>query len=105
MLKLALQMLLSAFKSRQILVAENVALLHQIEVLKCNSTRPALKWRDRAFWDVFSCLWPDWRRSLYIVQPETVVRWHRRGFRFYWRWKSRHHWPNLRVPQDSPPDE
>ena len=35
------------------------------------------------------CLWPYWRSALIIVQPETVVRWHRQGFRLYWRWKSR----------------
>jgi len=42
-----------------------------------------------AFWDVLSGLWPGWRRALFIVQPETVIRWHRRGFRYYWKWKSR----------------
>jgi len=93
MIKLALQALLSTLKSHQTLIAENLALRHQIEVLQRNSTRPALLWRDRAFWDILSCLWPDWRKSLYIVQPETVIRWHRRGFRYYWRWKSRYRWP------------
>ncbi len=33
---------------------------------------------DRTFWDILSCLWPDWRRSLYIVQPETVINWQQR---------------------------
>jgi hypothetical protein len=93
MLKTFLNTLLSLFKSRQTLVLENAALRHQVEVLARNSTRPAIRWRDRAFWDILSCLWPDWRRSLYIVQPDTVIRWHRRGFRFYWRWKSQHRWP------------
>ena len=93
MLILALQMLLIALKSRQELIAENLALRHQIDVLQRNSTRPALKWRDHAFWDVLSCLWPEGRNSLYIVQPETVIRWHHRGFRYYWRWKSRYRWP------------
>ena len=37
-----------------------------------------------------SQFWAGWRESLHIVQPETVVRWHRQGFRYYWRWKSRH---------------
>jgi len=58
-------------------------------MLKRNSGRPRLRWRDRALWDLLSCLWPDWRRSLSIVQPETVIRWHRQGFRYYWRWRSR----------------
>jgi putative transposase len=85
---LILRTLLSAFKSRESLILENAALRHQISVLQRNSTRPALHWRDRAFWDVLSFLGPYWRRSLFSVQPETVVSWHRKGFRFYWRWKS-----------------
>jgi len=67
------------------LLLENAALRHQIEVLKRSGRRPRLRWHDRAFWDLLSCLWPDWRRSLYIAQPETVIRWHRQGFRYYWR--------------------
>ena len=90
---LALQILRSAFKSRESLILENAALRHQISVLQRNCSRPTLRWRDRAFWDVLSCLWPNWRRSLFIVQPRTVVNWHRKGFRFYWRWKSRYRWP------------
>ena len=93
MLNLILQFLLSVFRTRQALILENAALRHQIVVLQRNSGRPNMRWRDRAFWDVLCSIWPDWRKSLYIVQPDTVVRWHRRGFRFYWRWKSRYRWP------------
>ena len=93
MLIIILQALLSALRSREALVLENVALRHQIAVLQRNSTRPALKWRDRAFWDILFCAWPDWRRFLFIVQPETVVRWHRQGFRYYWCRKSRYRCP------------
>jgi len=101
MLNLILRTLLSAFKSRETLILKNAALRHQIEVLKRNCSRPALRWRDRAFWDVLSCLWPDWRKSLYIVQPETVVGWHRKGFRFCWRWKSRYRWPGRpKIPRE-----
>lgn len=83
MLHLILLILFSAFRSRQALILENAALRHQIEVLQRNSTRPTLKWRDRAFWDILSCLWPDWRRALHVVQPETVIRWHRQGFCYF----------------------
>ena len=100
MLNLILRALLSAFRSRESLILENAALRHQVSVLQRNSSRPALRWRDRAFWDVLSCLWPNWRRSLFIVQPDTVVGWHRKGFRFYWRWKSRYRWPGR--PRISP---
>lgn len=70
------------------LTAENLALRHQLIVLKRNHNRPQLKERDRVFWKVLSNIWPRWRDSLVIVQPETVIRWHRRAFRFYWRHKS-----------------
>ena len=93
MLKLALHALFSGLRSREALIAENLALRHQIEVLQRNCTRPSLRWRDRAFWDLLSTVWPGWRDALYIVQPDTVVRWHRRGFRYYWRWKSRRRCP------------
>ena len=69
MLKLVFLTLVSALRSRHFLVTENAALRHQIKVLQRNSTRPALRVRDRAFWEILSCLWSDWRRSLYIVQP------------------------------------
>ena len=74
MLKVILQALVSALRSRETLIAENLALRHQIEVLKRNSTRPELRWRDRALWDVLSMIWSGWRDALYIVQPDTVVR-------------------------------
>ena len=81
LLNLILQFLLSVFRTLKALIIENAALRHQVDVLQRNSGRPSLRWRDRAFWDILSCLWPNWRKSFYIVQPETVIRWHRRGFR------------------------
>jgi hypothetical protein len=71
------------------LTAENLALRQQIIVLKRNQNRPHIKERDRMFWRVLSNIWPSWRDSLVIVQPETVIRWHRKAFRFYWRRKCR----------------
>jgi transposase InsO family protein len=71
------------------LTAENLALRQQLIVLKRNQHRPSLKERDRLFWKVLSLVWPCWRDSLVIVQPETVIGWQRRAFRFYWRRKSR----------------
>ena len=68
-LELILRTFLSAFRSRQSLLLENAALRHQIEVLRRITHHPRLRWRDRAFWDLLSCFWPDWRKSLYIVQP------------------------------------
>jgi transposase InsO family protein len=76
-------------QSRAALAAENLALRQQIAVLQRSVKRPGLRQRDRIFWVWLSRLWRGWRSSLILVQPETVLRWHREGFRLYWRWKSR----------------
>ncbi len=74
---------------RAVILAENLALRHQLGVLQRSVKRPQLRQRDRILWVWLSQLWADWRSSLVVVKPETVVRWHRDGFRLYWRWKSR----------------
>ena len=74
---------------RATLATENLALRHQIGVLQRSVKRPRLRRRDRLFWVWLSQLWPGWRDSVTIAKPETVTRWHRDGFRLYWRWKSR----------------
>jgi len=71
------------------LTAENLALRQQLIVLKRNQHRPKLKERDRLFWVVISRVWSGWRDALLIVQPETVIRWHKKAFKFYWRRMSR----------------
>lgn len=76
-------------KSRASLAAENLALRQQLAVFKRSVKRPQLRRRDRIFWAWLSRLWPGWNTVLVIVNPETVIRWHRQGFRLYWRWKSR----------------
>ena len=68
---------------------ENIALRHQLMVLQRSIPRPRLRRQDRIFWLCLSRLWVNWRSSLLIVQPSTVIAWHRQGFRLYWRWKSR----------------
>src|SRR5438128_1406973 len=68
---------------------ENVVLRHQLAVLQRSVGRPRLHRRDRIFWVGLSKLWAGWRSSLVIVQPATVLAWHRQGFQLYWRWKSR----------------
>jgi putative transposase len=99
MLYLILKTTLSALRSRRALVLENLALRHQLQVLQRRAKRPRLATRDRALWIILSRLWVDWRKPLVIVQPDTVVRWHRKGFRLYWRWKSRPMWMGRpRVP-------
>jgi len=71
------------------LAAENLALRQQLAILQHSVKRPKLRPRDRVFWALLSRLWSNWRSALAIVQPETVIQWHRQGFRLYWGWKSR----------------
>ncbi len=97
MLLLLLRTLLSALRSHRALALENLALRHQLEVLKRNTKKPHIKNRDRLFWAILTRIWSDWRKQLLFVRPETVIRWHRKGFRFYWNWKSRPRWPGRRM--------
>jgi putative transposase len=68
---------------------EHVALRHQLAVLQRSGRRPRLSRWDRFLWMWLSRAWAGWRSSLVIVQPATVLAWHRRGLQLYWRWKSR----------------
>lgn len=78
------------FRGRATLQAEILALRHQLVVLqRSNPHRLRLNPCDRIFWVWLSRLWADWRSALLIVKPETVIAWHRKGFRLYWAWKSR----------------
>src|SRR5215471_4902899 len=80
----------SVFRSRSALQLENLALRHQIGVLqRVGRKRPKLMPWDRLLWVWLSRIWSDWRSALAIVKPETVVAWHRAGFRQFWTWKVR----------------
>src|SRR6266481_7208471 len=93
-LKTILTILFSIFRSQAALKLENLALCHQIAVLRRSARkRPKLTSGDRLLWICLSRLWRDWRSALAIVKPETVVAWHRAGFRLFWTWKVRHGQP------------
>ncbi len=77
------------FRSRYSLGVEILALRQQLGVLKRKNPHPRLRVRDRAFWILLRRLWPGWTSVLVIVKPETVVSWHRKGFRLFWHYKSR----------------
>jgi len=79
----------SCLRTHRDLALENLALRQQLAVWKAREPRPRLTEMDRIFWIFLSKLWTSWRHSLLVVQPETVVGWHRQGFRRYWAWKSR----------------
>jgi putative transposase len=85
-----LAMLRSVVRSRVALHLEVLALRHQLHVL--NRSRPRrlrLAKMDRWLWAWLSRSWSEWRMALVIVKPETVIAWHRQGFRLFWTWKSR----------------
>jgi len=77
------------FRSRYNLSLEIIALRQQLGVLKRKTPRPRLKRRDRMFWILLRRIWPLWSNALIVVNPETVVAWHRAGFRLFWRIQSR----------------
>lgn len=77
------------FLSRRDLVLENLALRQQLAVLAAKHPAPRLATPDRLFWIALRRFWTGWKRSLVIVQPETIVRWLRAGFKAYWKWISR----------------
>jgi putative transposase len=79
----------SLLVSRLALATEILVLRQQLVVLNRTVKRPKIRRRDRLFWVSLSRLWKDWREALIIVKPETVIKWHREGFRLYWRWKSK----------------
>src|SRR6266849_7684768 len=90
-----------AFKSRATLQLENLALRHQLGVLRRSVKRPKLTSADRLFWTWLCEVWCNWRSALVIVKPETVIDWHRNGFRLFWTWKVRHGQPGRpAVPKD-----
>jgi hypothetical protein len=71
------------------LAAENIALRQQLAAMKRTNKRPKILMIDRLFWVVLSRIWTAWRESLVIVTPDTVVRWHRKGFKLFWTFKSK----------------
>jgi len=81
--------LAAPFKSKSRLEAENAALRHQLIVRRRKVGRVRLTDSDRRFFVQLYRWFPSILQVLTIVQPETLVRWHRAGFRYYWRWKSR----------------
>jgi hypothetical protein len=82
-------MLVRLFRERRSLLIENLALRQQLVALKRRHPRPSLGLFDKLFWVVARRVWSGWKQSLLIVTPETVVRWHRTGFRLYWKLLSR----------------
>ncbi len=89
LLSALLSFLRAALMPRTTLALENAALRQQLAIYQRTQKRARLRTGDRVFWVVLRRLWPDWNRALVIVKPETVIAWHRQGFKLFWRRRSR----------------
>ncbi len=79
----------ASLRTRTHLALENLALRQQLVLLRRQSKRPQFGRLERLFWVWLSHQWAGWREALHLVRPQTVIRWHRQGFRAFWTWKSR----------------
>ena len=75
----------SLFRDRGELALENLALQQQSAILARTHPHRRLRKTDRLFWVWLSRMWKSWQESLIVVRPDTLVRWHRKGFALYWR--------------------
>jgi len=80
---------LKVFSYQGDLLLDNLALRQQILVLRRTNPKPSFSVLDKAFWVVLYRHLKRWRRPLALVKPETVISWHRQGWRLWWKWKSR----------------
>jgi hypothetical protein len=71
------------------LLIENLAFRQQLAILTAKRPRPRMRTPDRVLWLTLRRFWPRWKEALVVIRPDTVVRWHRAGFRKFWTWKSR----------------
>lgn len=89
LVKLIFGLFIRPFRARRDLLLENLALRQQLCALARHRPQPRFSNGDRLLWVMLRRLWSGWRRALILVRPETVVRWHRAGFKLYWKWISR----------------
>jgi len=84
------------FRSRAVVELENLALRHQLHVLRRQRPgRLRLFAIDRLLWVLLYRLWPRCLEAMVLVKPATVIQWHRQGFRLFWRWRSRSGRPSV----------
>ena len=88
------------FRSRRDVSLEVLALRQQVAVLKRKRRRLLLSRLDRLFWIMLRSMWPGWLDVVTIVKPATVIAWHRKGFRLYWRWRSRQRGGRPRITEE-----
>jgi len=89
-LRLFFGLLVRIVCSHRNLLLENLVLRQHLAILKQRHTQPRFATPDKLFWVMLRRLWPRWKQALILVQPETIVRWHRAGFKLNLMWLSRH---------------
>src|ERR1035437_660991 len=77
------------FTTKAQLILENLFLIKQLEIYQRNDPKLKISRIDRMFFSLMMDWLSNWKERLSIVKPETVIKWHRTAFRFYWRWKSK----------------
>jgi putative transposase len=82
-------LLRDAFRSREELLAENALLRQQLLVVSRKNKRPAFRAHERGLLVFLSSIMPRWREALLLVKPDTIIRWHREGFRLLWKRRSK----------------
>ena len=98
-LLLVLRTLGGVARSRVSLSGENAILRHQLSVLQRKGPRPLLRPADRVLWIWLCRHWDRWRSALVLIQPATVLRWHREGYRRHWRRRSSGRGGRPRIPR------
>jgi putative transposase len=91
--------LMDVTRSKRDLIAENAFLRQQVIVLKRQTPHPSLTGKDRGWLVLLASRVRGWQDALFVVKPDTLKKWHREGFRLYWRWKSK---GKARKPRISP---
>ena len=92
MIKLTLNRLFNiffGFKKTFYIVLENLALRQQLAAMKRSIKRPQLRNQDRLFWILLCRFWTNWQEPLIVVKPETLIRWHRKRFKLFYKFKPR----------------
>jgi len=89
LLFLTIRAILAVARARREVALENLVLRHQLHVALRTNPSPRLRSEDRILWVWLSRFWLGWRQHLVIVRPESVLRWHRQGWRLYWTWRSK----------------
>jgi hypothetical protein len=98
-LKLICWAVVGLFRSRASLEVENLTLRHQLDVLRRRSPKRLTFGNiDRLIFATLYRFWPSVANALAIVEPQTIIRWHRTGFCLFWRWKSRGRLGRPKVP-------